>query len=199
MINYLYIAGFFDGEGSVRVRMMKSSKAGDFGYFLVPHLDISQKYPEILYLIRDILGIGYVTKQLYGWVLIINRRDHCLRFIDIFEPLVIIKKEQLRLLRSFLSLKKDHGIYSKSMFLESLNIVESIARLNSKHSERTIERVQKIRAQVINLEYSPEIRGKRISQKLQGRVFSSQSREKMSIAASQRVARSKRDRLGRFE
>jgi hypothetical protein len=62
MLSDEYIAGFFDGEGSVSITATLS-----------PHVAIAQKRPEVLSLIRHKYGFGEISKktrvaEIYIWV-----------------------------------------------------------------------------------------------------------------------------------
>jgi hypothetical protein len=199
MLDLMYIAGFFDGEGSVRISIRSGKgKGAAFGYFLTPHIDCSQKELNILEGIKQTLGMGYINKSKYGFAWIVSNRKDATKFIKIMADKVVLKRRHLELLARFISLRKSHGMYTKTTFLDALRIAEEIAHLNSKHAKRTIKRISKIRQEVSQSTYTPEERGKRISEKLKGRRFSKEAKMKMSEAAKKRVKELKRDYRGRF-
>lgn len=199
-LDYNYIAGFFDGEGSVRINFKKAQpdKGAAFGYFIVPHIDCSQKYPPILEQIQTTLGMGRVVNHGEGFGWIITAREDCLKFIELMKNKVVLKKRHLELLEKFFQLKKLHDFYTKRVFLEALNIAEKIALMNSKHSIGTIKKIAKLRTMVTESNYTPEDRGCRISEALKGRKFSDLSRKKMSLSAKNRFPKRKRDRFGKY-
>lgn len=200
-LNLDYIAGFFDGEGSVRICIRKAiwNKSSSFGYFFNPHIDCSQKDREILDLIKSELHMGRVDKQKYGFVWIVNKRDDCLKFIGLMKERVLLKRPHFDLLEFFLLMRKPYEVYTKEVCLEVLSLIEKLCHLNSKHSRRTLNRVERIRQEVLQSSYKPEDRSQKISEKARGRKPSEYARMKMSIAAKKRARFRERDRWGRWE
>lgn len=87
-----YLAGFFDGEGSVSTH--RSNQTG------LPRCRISlyQKDPEVLHVIRDFLGMGKVRRNgSHCHVLYLNRREEIRKFIRIVYPHAVVKRKQLKL------------------------------------------------------------------------------------------------------
>lgn len=87
-----YIAGFFDGEGSL----------GVYGKIQRPKISISQTDDKILEEIRDFIGVGqvYKTGRRKGkshwkdsWVYIVNKREDCLVFIDKIQPYLRLQRK----------------------------------------------------------------------------------------------------------
>jgi len=94
-----YIAGFFDGEGSVIF-----SKARN-GY---PRFTMCQRTTEVLERIQDMLGYGnlhFDTRDGGGVMakLTINRREHKLHFLQYILPYAIVKREKLERAREWLA------------------------------------------------------------------------------------------------
>jgi len=195
-----YIAGFFDGEGSARICIRKGSwnKSTAFGYFFNPHIDCSQKDRWILDLIEGQLGFGKVAKLSHGFYWVISNRKDCLKFISIFKGKVFLKQPQLELLEHFLLMRKPYEPYTKEICLEVLSIIQKLCHLNSKHSRRTLERVERIRQEVLESPYKPENRWRKIAEKARGRKPSEEARKRMSIAAKKRAESRKRNRWGKW-
>jgi intein-encoded DNA endonuclease-like protein len=58
-MNLDWIAGFFDGEGSVSA-ILDQDKKCFYGYKIIPHIQIAQKTKDILIEIEKFLNMGYV-------------------------------------------------------------------------------------------------------------------------------------------
>ena len=89
--NIWWFIGFVEGDGSFIV-------SKDRIFFI-----INQKDPKVLYKIRDILGIGKVSKYNNYYRYILTKKDHILFLIYIFNGRLILNKTNERLL-SWLSL-----------------------------------------------------------------------------------------------
>lgn len=134
-MNLDWIAGFFDGEGSASVALVRHSSTV-YGYKIGPRIRITQKTPEILREIQRVLGMGTVRFQLKCWDWGIQRRDDCLRFVELFASLSRLKSRQLLLLREVLAVTNDGrqggiGVYlPKDRMLRALDLIEQIRKLN---------------------------------------------------------------------
>jgi len=101
-----YVAGFFDGEGSARVRKDHSKKSGDF---IRVEISIANTNMDILKAIQAQYGGQIRTiKTAKSGAKPVHRiywssLDNASSFIDIVYPYVIGKKLQLNLLREYLS------------------------------------------------------------------------------------------------
>lgn len=86
-----YIAGFFDGEGSIYVPFVK-------GRLRRPVIQIGQKYPQILYQINKTIGFGHIIKTVTNsHRLCISRKEEVIEFINFILPYIVIKKLQLKI------------------------------------------------------------------------------------------------------
>ena len=148
-MNLQYIAGFFDGEGSASLVISKREKS-TYGYTFKPKIDIIQKTKGILWRISNFLFLGRVRKansNIYS--LTIRRYNECLKFIHYLEPLVIEKREQLRLLKKAIKILKDRGkgrksFLSKEKMLYLTDLTKKIRALNGdKHSVHDINEVRR--------------------------------------------------------
>jgi intein-encoded DNA endonuclease-like protein len=95
-----YIAGFFDGEGSVILIQRKAK-----GY---PRFTMCQRTPEVLERIQGMLGYGNLHSDVRDgggtmWKLTINRREHKLHFIRYILPYSIVKREKLEQAKAWLT------------------------------------------------------------------------------------------------
>lgn len=153
-----YIAGFYDGEGSVSLIIHRMPSAM-FGYQFMPSIAISQKDPTILQKISQTLQIGRIYQPFkcrQAYLSIRNKAD-CARFIKIFKNRVNLKRQQLQLLEKAIKiLRKPCGFshvnydkpYTKEECLILLDIVEKIRELNGfkQHGIDTNE----VRTKIIN-------------------------------------------------
>ena len=82
-----YIAGFFDGEGSICFATRKKGKV---------YIDLYQKPREVLDLIQEFLGYGSICMYRRGsHQLRISGRANVRRFISMIYPHSVVKKKQL--------------------------------------------------------------------------------------------------------
>jgi hypothetical protein len=85
-----YVAGFFDGEGTI------GSRITDRGYRIYK-LSIGQTCPEPLYFIHKVMGVGGVDgpydrgKHKPIWFYRVSRREDVSRFIRLIRPYVQVK------------------------------------------------------------------------------------------------------------
>jgi intein/homing endonuclease len=134
-MNLDYIAGFFDGEGSASVALVRHSTAV-YGYKVGPRIRITQKTREILDQIQEFLAMGGIRRDRKCWNLHMERRQDCLRFVELIAPRAKIKSKQLLLLKEVLETTDDGrqggiGVYlPKNRMLHALDLIEQIRNLN---------------------------------------------------------------------
>jgi len=95
-----YIAGFFDGEGSVSFAMYKN-KGTRHGYSFNPNIGIYQNDKNVLDWIQKMLQFGMVnrfSKEPEHFVYYVNRQKDVEKFCELLLPLVKVKRPQLKLL-----------------------------------------------------------------------------------------------------
>lgn len=129
-----YIAGFFDGEGSVVVGIVKQESNYRWGMGIRPMITISQKDTRILERIKEKLGIdGRIIEQEDRISsLRFEKSDSILKFIKLFGDKLILKRKQLEILRKIEMLRKGDGAYrKKSTMLKILDLVEQLHILNN--------------------------------------------------------------------
>jgi len=143
-MNLDWIAGFFDGEGSVSLQFHKVP-ACKYGYQFLPTIHITQKNAEILGEIQTYLGCG----RIYGArcpALQIVGQPNIRKFISMFKPISKLKRRQLELLEEAVNLLHSRalrgselwgGALPKKNVLRLLDIVEEIRALNGNRGKRT--------------------------------------------------------------
>jgi len=194
-----YIAGLIDGDGTITLIVRRDHTCA-FGYYFIPKIGVAQQEREVLDAIKECLGMGqiiYIGKGSYEWV--VYNWDECRKIVSLLEGKLVVKARQLELLKEFLFLKEPYQAWTKEKFIRALEIAEELARLKKKGNVRkTIERIRAIRRFVESINYTPEIRGKKISERLKGRKFSEEARRKMSEAAKRRMKFVIRDEGGKM-
>ncbi len=87
-MNWVYIAGFFDGEGSIG----KHTQAKNYW-----RISIGQKSKEVLYMIKEFTKMGAIyqenSKDMYRYQ--IWRQDEVYRFVTAILSHTVVKKSQL--------------------------------------------------------------------------------------------------------
>lgn len=123
-----YIAGFFDGDGSVRIQL-QPRKNSKLGYRIRTVVSFAQKneHNEGLYWIKDKLKIGYIYSRNDGMdELKIEGFESCTRVLNYLKPYVQFKKEQVKLVLKALSILKE----KPNAILEISEISDKISKIN---------------------------------------------------------------------
>ena len=140
-MDHSYIAGLFDGEGSVMVITIKekNKKVGTLFRFR-PVIKIAQKNREVLDEIQRYLGFGHVDKmnrknngEVHNYI--VNGLNGVNLFIDAIAQHSFIKKEALLKCKELIELQKNrsHRLpYTMEELLKTIEIRDSIFKLNSK-------------------------------------------------------------------
>ena len=112
-----YLAGFFDGEGSLILRFRKDPRYKS-GFQIKPNIDITQKDPQILKQIKSQLNMGqlYLNKKENVWHYDIYKIEDILKFIEIVEADVIVKKRLTKRFKACLMLMKSKKHTSSAGF-----------------------------------------------------------------------------------
>lgn len=179
-LNIEYIAGLFDAEGCIFIENnLKKTK-----------ITIAQKnHPKILHEISKFLGFG----KIYGYQLIIYKKDDCLKFIQLIIPHLIVKFNQANAFQIFLN---THKISMKEIMYKICNSEKHEIELftdlnqNEKGKEGYLEtlRLKSLKEQVCK-----EIHNKQVykdkSEKMTGegnhnygKIFSEETKKKMSLS-----------------
>jgi hypothetical protein len=115
-----YVAGFFDGEGCVSYG--NTTARGKSYRYVSLIFTQSEPQEEVIYEIKAFLeGEGFHPTSYIrhregnrrsAHILRLNRQDEVGRFADILEPLVVVKKEEVRLIDIPKRLKKKENAYA---------------------------------------------------------------------------------------
>lgn len=130
-----YIAGFFDGEGTITLRKARR-KTDPSRYSISPFLIVGNTHEGVINWLRETTGIGIVyggTKpfkdywaRTWRWQVISNQARVLL--VDLL-PYLIIKKEEAEIVINFPKMEKrrfDEAIYQKQV--ECLQTIREINR-----------------------------------------------------------------------
>lgn len=128
--NASYIAGFLDGDGSIRLQIQprKNSKLGFRARTIISFAQKTGHKKELSW-IRKQLKIGYIYERNDGMEeLKIEGFDKTERILKILYPYVHFKKKQTAfMLKALKILKNDQ---SSSNFMKVVKIADSISKLN---------------------------------------------------------------------
>jgi len=108
-IKLSYIAGYFDGDGSVNACIFKTGRhAGEIRV----EMNISSRVREPIETIHNWLGFGYLevkrrSKPIY--VFRVNTQEDMLRFINLILPYSITRRRQLELMKEYLESRLRRG------------------------------------------------------------------------------------------
>jgi len=108
-IELAYIAGFLDGDGSLMLQI-KKRKDGNTGIRFMSTICFYQdtRHEKTLYWIREVLGIGYLSKRKDGMTeLRINGYKRVRNILENLLPYLRFKKLQANALRSASKLLSD--------------------------------------------------------------------------------------------
>lgn len=136
-IDYQYIAGFFDGEGSAMILTVK--RKNDIFRFR-PVIKIAQATTPILHKIKQRLGFGTVVGNQISYVgkqrtacYQLNGHKKILKFIQVIEPFVFLKKKQLLLIGELINLQyRKNKAYTKSEIIRMIKIRDMVHQLNNR-------------------------------------------------------------------
>lgn len=137
-MDFSYIAGFFDGEGSVSSYVSDNRKRVSrkpYGRVPAPkpHLSMSQSDPRILYEIREFLGYGVVFKN----HLVIRGKANVIHFADNVGPYLRIKRKRVMLAKEMSLLIGDHNeAVSPKAFDRRFELANEIRIITARIKER---------------------------------------------------------------
>ena len=149
-----YIAGFFDGEGSIGIKV-STDKRKKHNTFVGGKIDIVQTNLEILEDIKKVLGYGYVGKRKRRhenesdtWYFQAQSEIHLRDFISRFRDKLILKRKQLDILLNFFDTRKKitDGKYRPKNILILLEFAKDMQMANSgkitENLKKTIEKMK---------------------------------------------------------
>lgn len=107
-----WLAGLFDGEGSVNLRFWANHPKCRSGSWHLTASITNTHAPTIL-TVRDILGFGHVTREVrpaprrpvYDWKVAARSAE---RFLRLIQPFVVTKREQVRLALDSIGIRRDN-------------------------------------------------------------------------------------------
>ena len=142
-----YLAGFVDGEGRFRVAIQRS-RWTRLGLQIIPEFHVSQNpnRAEVLKLIQEVLGCGYITQNHPGhWkdhsvVLVVrNRQDLIERVIPFFErfPLRSSKQREFQVFAAIItSMERGEHLTKNGM---TLMLQQACAMNGGQYRRRTLQ------------------------------------------------------------
>lgn len=91
-----YIAGFFDGEGTVVLTHKRGQR--------VTRINVSQKVPDTLFWIQGLLGFGAISRrnQTGNYNLRFDKHAEQLAFINLVLPYAQLKRKKMLVARAFI-------------------------------------------------------------------------------------------------
>ena len=147
MLSREYIAGLFDGEGSVTIGCTKKSRTN---WAFVPHASLANNYKPILELLQKEFGgyIGPVGGKSRCWALNFTTKA-AKDFLLVILPFLVIKKKQAEILVDFIETRQQYQeqpsfrrttrpgarVYPESYFWFALACRWYIRKLNGTFSE----------------------------------------------------------------
>ncbi|HII70224.1 LAGLIDADG family homing endonuclease [Methanopyrus kandleri] len=123
MVSLDYIAGFFDGEGSVVVRFVRDGRYRA-GYRVSTKVVFVQKERDVLEEIHETLGMGHLYRRGSDgvWYLEIYRREDLREFVELIGNRTMVKRDALERLATVLELLEG-GVHGSRDGLERIREV----------------------------------------------------------------------------
>lgn len=125
-----YLAGFLDGDGSIYVQL-KPNKTYKFGFQVAPYIVLfqSQKDQRNFEQLCSIINLGYMRVRKDGILeYIIGKQENIIKFVNLVEPFVILKKLQIVLLKKIIVAKSK--IENKKDFQALAKLIDTFRELN---------------------------------------------------------------------
>jgi len=146
MLNDSYVAGFFDGEGSVVIIVVRVKKHGRIYYQFRPLLKMSQKYRPVLDSIRSYLGTCSVTgNALNGYRYVIQSVEHIIKVADRLLQWSLVKRDSLRVVRRFCEFQQSkvrkNTPYSRQEIETMIALRDELLNLNEMTREKQLKRI----------------------------------------------------------
>jgi hypothetical protein len=148
-MNLDWIAGFFDGEGSVSLLvggLRRKRKDFRYGFVITPKIAISQKDPTVLHQIKQFLGYGFVS----GHDISIKKNSDVLRFLNDVGSRCSVKRPQVELLQKAMPhfVRSGKWISKKDMLI----LLDYLAQLRELNKFRNVKmwNMPQLRERVMN-------------------------------------------------
>jgi hypothetical protein len=167
-MNWDYVAGFFDGEGTVSFAIIENSSG--YGYDIRPLVKISQKDKQILEEIQTFMNIGNTVSNSHykktnnihwtqrAYSINVSSYQHQKFVCNMLKDRVHVKSKQFALLNDFLELKSMYfrKTVPKEITLKLLDIAEKVSQASVKPNKYYKIKIQKARKAVLESSWSPE-------------------------------------------
>lgn len=124
-----YIAGFFDGEGSICFRTNRTSRPS-------PMISAIQKHSEVLEKISEFFsrtyGVSFCAYQDNDGFSRIEstKRDTTFLICSLLHPYLVVKKEQAAYIIEFINLRRNEGFLGKTNIDREMEIATTVKMLN---------------------------------------------------------------------
>lgn len=164
MITDEWLAGFFDGEGSASIYILKYNANGKKQISLRPRLFFTQADKQILLDIQTYLGLEgqNINNNSYNSInLVYNLEIKGVTNVEKCARLLIkhsiLKHKQLRILIEFCELSKEkskHKQWSKKDFVRALDMLEDVTKTNKRgylRSQATWDLIARFREELSKL------------------------------------------------
>ncbi|HCC59782.1 MAG: hypothetical protein A2402_00100 [Candidatus Staskawiczbacteria bacterium RIFOXYC1_FULL_37_43] len=125
-----YLAGFLDGDGSIYVQL-KPNKTYKFGFQVAPYIVLfqSQKDQKNFEKLCSMINLGYIRIRKDGILeYIIGKQENIIKFLNLVEPYVVMKKLQVALLKKIIIAKSK--VENKKDFEALAKLIDTFRELN---------------------------------------------------------------------
>ena len=130
-MNEEYLAGFFDGEGSLIIRFIPDKRYRS-GFQVNININITQKNLEILEKIKQYLKMGYISyhKRDKLWHYNIYKKQDIMKFIELIRGRVFVKNKRLAHFEQCvkMTLDKKHLNYESVEKMKMMWLIPDTAR-----------------------------------------------------------------------
>jgi len=162
-MNWEWLGGFFDGDGSAFISILKFVKYGKWQLTFRPRIIFSQTDRQILQQIGDFVNLEFYIghgrkktffsihkptgRRLTAWNLEFKGYKTISLLSEKLIPVTILKRRQLELLNEFCHLRKHERYpWRKEEFLQALSIIREMKQLNLKPrtANKTFELINRL-------------------------------------------------------
>ena len=129
-IKRAYLAGFLDGDGNIYVRL-KPNLSYKYGFQVAPYIILfqSQKDKKNFEKICSMINLGYLRERKDGILeYTIGRKEAIIKFLELIENYVILKKKQVKLMKKILV--KKENVKNKKDFQDLMRLIDKFRELN---------------------------------------------------------------------